>query len=999
MAMNKKILFSAVAAASALCAGAQINSSGHEGYLLRGSGMFGDGNYIGCLDQLGHLDRQSLTDGERMQADWLTAQAVYHTSGGAAAIEHFRLYLSNYPYSPLRMQALARIGDCFYAMEVYEKALKVYSNVDGECLPDDLREKLTYRTAYCMLLQGMPDDARRRFESLENNSRFGSASRFYLGYIAYHEHDYNRAKDYFTHVNTAVAPGNMADYYLAQIYFSQGNYGKALSTARALLRRQGGIAPEYVAEAYRIAGESLYRQGSEQDAVEYLEKYLAVTDSPKPSALYILGLDRYAAGNYEESVRLLQPVAASGEDTAMTQSAYLYIGQALYKQGDNDAALLAFDKALRMNHDPKVQEAAFYNFAVAKFGGGSIPFGSSVATFEEFLRRFPTGPYSAQVQRYIVSGYIADNNYERALEGIEKMSHPTDEVLAAKQQVLYTLGARALASDNPEAAVGYLDRAAALAKYDSTLAAETALLAGEAYAAKGDNGTAARKFNEYLRTAPAGADNRTLALYDLGYAEFGQKNYDASERAFKALLGSDPDLAPEISADAFNRLGDIRYYASDFQGAAESYTKAYDANPQSGDYALFQNALMQGYRRDYSGKLATLERFRSDFPSSSLMPDALLEMTESNIRLGRNDKAVEIYKTLTEEYPETSQGRQGYIQMALTQLNMGRKADAIKSYKDIITLYPTSEEAAQASALLKHIYADEGNVEEYVAFISSVEDAPQIDPSEAEQLAFEAAEKTFVTSGDTSRLKSFVADYPSAQATPRALDMLMRQASDDGDDTAAMGYAKTILERFPDHSVAENALAVKAGCDYRLGRGYDALETWQKLETKASTPERVNAARMGIMRVARDLGDYKLVLDATGSILVSSATGAEARSEAEFSRALALAETGNTDEARKLWEDAAGNTDDLYGAKSCFYLAQNLADSGDTEKAMRQAQALVSSGTPHKYWLARGFILISDLYAAQGKDFEAKEYLEALKENYPGQESDIFMMIDSRLNK
>ncbi len=996
--MNKKILLSAVAAVSVLCAGAQINSSGPEGYLLRGAEMFGDCNYIGCLDQLGHLDRQSLTDDERMQADWLTAQAVYHTSGGAAAIEHFRLYLSNYPYSPLRMQALARIGDCFYAMEVYDKALKVYSNVDGECLPGDLREKLTYRTAYCMLRQGMFDDARRRFESLENDGKLGSASRFYLGYIAYHQRDYKRAKDYFTRVNTAVAPGNMADYYLAQIYFSQGNYGKALSTARALLRRQSGIAPEYVAEAYRIAGESLYRQGSQSEAVEYLEKYLAATDSPKPSALYILGLDRYATGNYEEAVRLLQPVAASGEDTAMTQSAYLYIGQALHKNGDNDAALLAFDKALRMNHDPKVQEAAFYNFAVAKFGGGSIPFGSSVATFEEFLRRYPTGPYSAQVQRYIVSGYIADNDYERALEGIEKMSHPTDEVLAAKQQVLYTLGARALASDNPEDAVSYLDRAAALAKYDRNLASETALLAGEAYAAKGDNGTAARKLNEYLRTAPAGAENRPLALYDLGYAEFGQKNYDASERAFKALLDADR-LAPEIKADAFNRLGDIRYYASDFQGASERYTEAYDANPSAGDYALFQNALMKGYRRDYAGKLATLERFRSDFPSSSLMPDALLEMTESNIRLGRNDKAVEIYKTLTEEYPETSQGRQGYIQMALTQLNMGNKADAIKSYKDIITLYPTSEEAAQASTLLKHIYADDGNVEDYVAFISSVEDAPQIDPSEAEQLAFEAAEKAFVTSGDTSRLKTFVQNYPSALATPRALDMLMRQAADDNDDTAAMEYAKTILERFPDHSVAENALAVKAGCDYRLGRGYDALEAWQKLETKASTPERVNAARMGIMRVARDLGDYKLVLGATENILASSATGAEARNEAEFSRALALAETGNAAEARKLWQDAAGNTDDLYGAKSSFYLAQNLADSGEADKAMQQAQALVSSGTPHKYWLARGFILISDLYSAQGKDFEAKEYLEALKENYPGQESDIFMMIDSRLNK
>ena len=42
---------------------------------------------------------------------------------------------------------------------------------------------------------------------------------------------------------------------------------------------------------------------------------------------------------------------------------------------------------------------------------------------------------------------------------------------------------------------------------------------------------------------------------------------------------------------------------------------------------------------------------------------------------------------------------------------------------------------------------------------------------------------------------------------------------------------------------------------------------------------------------------------------------------------------------------------------------------------------------------------MSDIYAADGKDFEAREYLNALRENYPGKESDIFMMIDNRLKK
>ncbi len=91
----------------------------------------------------------------------------------------------------------------------------------------------------------------------------------------------------------------------------------------------------------------------------------------------------------------------------MAQTAYLYVGQALHHRGDIDAALLAFDKATKIDGgDASVREAAYYNYAAARFGGGTIPFGSSAKTFEKFLQLYPDGPYSDRVRQYLVEGYM-----------------------------------------------------------------------------------------------------------------------------------------------------------------------------------------------------------------------------------------------------------------------------------------------------------------------------------------------------------------------------------------------------------------------------------------------------------------------------------------------------------------------------------------------------------------------------------------------------------------
>lgn len=991
--MKKRLFVSILAGAAMLPAMAQINSTTNEGYLKRGEAMFADRNYVGCIDQLSRLDRGMLSESEREESDWLIAMADFYISGRSSK-PHFVAFLSMYPYSLHRQEALMHIGDCLFETS-YADALKVYQKVNPDALGKDRAEDLTYREAYCRLQLADFDAAASRFNALSSTRRYGNAARFYLGYIAYVKGDYAEARRRFKDVDTSVEPGNMADYYMAQIYFVDCDYNRAYNTAKSLLRRNDSRA-DFVAEANRIAGESLYHTGRRSEAIDYLKKYRAAVESPSLSALYILGLAEYEQGNYDRAIQALEPVSA--DDSAMGQSAYLYIGQALVNRGDKSAALLAFDKALRQSHDRKVQEAAFYNYAVAKFDGATIPFGSTVATFEEFLRRYPDSDHAAEVQEYIVTGYMTDNNYESALESIERMKSPSDKVLAAKQQILYTLGARALSTGNPQRAITYLTAVEPLARYNREGALEAKLLLGEAQYRAGDYGASEKSLKAYLAKANARSNNAAIANYDLGYTQFALKDYEAARQSFEKFTAS-ASQRPEALADVFNRLGDICYYASDFAEAGKYYDRSYELNPTAGDYSLFQKALMCGYERDHRAKIAGLEKMLGDFPSSTLAADAMLEMTGSYIQLGDNKSAISVYRRLVADYPNTAQGRQGYLQMALTLLNAGDKTQAVDTYKDVVRLYPTSEEAREAADALKLICAEDGTLAEYMDFINSVPDAPKIDISEVDRLTFETAERDYITADRTAKLEAYLDKYPDGAYYAKAASYLLEAALDAGDDDKAYGYAAALVGRYPDNSLSESAYAVVATHQYNLGQTEPALATWRALEQRASSSKNLNAARTGIMRAARDLSDYEAVIAAADALLASSTLGAEDKTEAVFSRGLALEMRGDREAARDEWRKIASVTDELYGAKSAYYLSQSLFDDHKTAEARKAVEALNASGTPHSYWLARGFILLSDIFDAEGKNFEAKEYLKALKENYPGDETDIFIMIDNRLNK
>jgi TolA-binding protein len=118
--------------------------------------------------------------------------------------------------------------------------------------------------------------------------------------------------------------------------------------------------------------------------------------------------------------------------------------------------------------------------------------------------------------------------------------------------------------------------------------------------------------------------------------------------------------------------------------------------------------------------------------------------------------------------------------------------------------------------------------------------------------------------------------------------------------------------------------------------------------------------------------------------------------EAYYYRAKALVQAGQMQHAQNDWEVLAKDTRNVYGAEAKYLLAQQLFDSGKFDAVEEEVLEFVDAGTPHVYWMARSFILLSDAYVKLDRKLEARQYLLSLKQNYQA-DDDISSMIESRL--
>lgn len=980
-----------------------------QGYYTRALEMLDARNFTGVIDQLATIETRGdrLSETDRQDCLYMLALALYEL-GDSECVTRLREYALSNPASANALSARLAAADFFFFSAQFAPALEAYEEIDFSRIPPAKKPLYTYRLGLCLVKCGLYNDAIPYFQSLLQTPGYEAPAIFYLAYIDYIKGDLDSAYEGFSktadmisgttlqgyvagpgnYISTGLEPG----YYMTQIDFARGRYQEVITNGRSLMRK--APVKELIPEMNRVVGLSYFKLGDYDSARSFLENCRdAKGDDTSPDVSYALGVISYDEGNYDEALELFGKLTDLHNDLA--QSAYLYIGQCAVRQGDDTAAAMAFRQASEMNYDAKVGEAALYNYVAARTRGGSIPFSSAIPLLENFLNRYPDSRYAADAEQYLAGAYFAEKNYVKALECIDRIRPATAASREARQKIVYELGVSAMNAGDARRAAGYLRQAADARGGDAELAAQARLWLGDACYALGEYADAREAYSAFLRTG-SGHD-ATLARYDLAYSLMKLGRYGEAAREFANTLSASPAPSRAMASDARVRLADCLYYNGDYRAATRHYSEAIESGSADADYAVYRRAVMYGLDGKLDLKVSELSRLASDYPQSRWIPAAMLEKGRTFAALGKTQQAVKAFEQLRASHRSSGEARKGMLNLALTYMESGNHDKAEEAYREIISTWPASEEALLANEDLRRYYANRGELPAYAQFLNSIEGAPKLDASQMETLEFEAAENAYSDDPSaTALLENYLRDYPSGRyLAPVYLD-LASACAELGKPDEALAYVERLLHSRGDAPQVPEALELKARLLEEKGPAHrrEALAAWKDLELRGGNDFSADAYA-GIMRTtesSRERREYARRVAATGGV------PAESLEEARLYEADALLSEGDAS-AEKTLRELAANPHSLAGAKAAVSLGQHYLDSRQYDKAMKVLSDFTDAGSPHAYWLARGFIALADACHATGKSFLAKEYLRTLKENYPGSELDIQDMISSRLNK
>ncbi len=632
-----------------------------------------------------------------------------------------------------------------------------------------------------------------------------------------------------------------------------------------------------------------------------------------------------------------------------------------------------------MAFDAKIQEDAYLNYAKLSYEIGN-PYQSVPEVLMGYLNKYPNTPYKQEIENLLINSYITSKNYKEALSLLEKNKNPQNR--PAYQKVAFYRGLELYTDGNYKDALALFKKSIAEPR-DAKFTARATFWKGETEYNLDQFNEALISFKQFAGSAEAkNVPEAKNADYNIAYTYFKLKEYESAAKHFQDYVAVAKDDNVRLT-DAYLRMADSYFVSTKYWPAMDAYNKAIELRSVDADYAHFQKAISYGFVGKNDKKIEDLNAFMKVHSKSQYADDALYELGNTYVTQNNVNKAVETYDRLKNEYKSSSYVSKAILRQGLVYYNNDKNNQALAKFKEVVAKYPRTAEANEAVATARLIYMDENKVDEYAAWVKTL-DFVEVSNADLDNDTYNAAEKQYLQNNAKQAISGFsgyLANFPNGLHALKANFYLAQLYFADGLTNNAIPNYEYVISKSR-NEFTEQSLARLSEIHLK-NKTYDkAIPVLKRLETEADFPQNVTFAQSNLMKCYYEGKDYQNAVIYADKVLANSKTDDKVKSDAQIIVARSAIKTNDEVKAKEAYAKLQKIAKGELAAEALYYDAYFKNKEGKFETSNTVVQKLAKDYSGYKYFGAKGLIVMAKNFYGLKDSFQATYILESVIKNF-----------------
>lgn len=656
---------------------------------------FQQNNYNDAYKKFYELSENS-DDSLKIESLFWSGESKRYLGDEKSAGAIFKQFIEKYPGHPLASRAQLGIGSLYFNQSNTADAEKALLNAT---ISDD---KATRGRAYTLLGEmrlnrKLFDDAKRYFlEAVKltpNQSELNYRGMLGLAVAEYYLNNYDAAIKNLEALKSRSKnfENDKIDFYLAESYFSKGQYAASLKNYNSVKSSSTDINRQTVlGKAY-----AYFNLKDFPNAIYYFSEYISKykTDQIISEVKLRLADSYFGSKNFEKASSIYRDLFSKESFALDNDLAYYQYGQSLFKSGKSSEAIAAF-KSLQEKF-PRSKYADESQYVIGWIYFQQNNFNEAILSYNRLLVKSPNSTLKPIAYYSIGDSYFNLGQYDSAIVFYSKVLNEfpnTQYIFDAVSGIQYSY----VAKEQPENAIGFIDQFISSnpsSKYNDQLFFKK----GDLYYSLEKYAEAIIIYKEFIAKYP-GSPLIANAYYWIGKSAANSKNeIEAIDNFTIAKVRASKS---DIGISSAIELANIYSNQKQFSAAVKVLKETSDQVPTSNRVAelLYLQGMNQVKDNKPNEASSTFEQIITYYDGSIFAAKAKVELAIILLQQNNYEGAQILLKEVGEKRTDDI-GAQAQYNYGVLLYNQNKIEDAISALVRVRSVYSAYDEWYSKSLL------------------------------------------------------------------------------------------------------------------------------------------------------------------------------------------------------------------------------------------------------------------------------------------------------------